>query len=155
MLQKCIEEEERELKEAENNNLIAVNIDRKRLLDENTPSCGAFYADRGSYLLSKDACRPRKSMSNNQDIYSMAEDPITNYNHKSILKTYSNSLLEEYGQKSPCELTQADMSYLRSVSRDSYCKLQSWFWALVMSNCVTLQLGWCKMNYNAEALQVE
>ena len=153
MFQQCIEEEGGELEECKN--LVIVNIDKDRLLDNKTPSCGAFYADRGSYLLSKPSCRPRKAMTNNPEIYTMEADPIASYNHKAILKHYTSGCLDEFGKKTPCQLTIPDMSYMRATSPEAYKSLQLWYWALLMSNNITLQLGWGKMSYNADTLAVE
>jgi len=123
-------------------------------MDVRTPSCGCYYADKGSYLSSKDSCRPRRAVHNNGEIYVMTENPITSYNHRGIISLLKDEELLEFGEKGPCELDAGDMQTLKLVCPKAYVKLQLWYWALLMHNNITLQLGWIKMSYNSDGLTV-
>ena len=135
--------------------MVIVNIDIARLMHSNTPSCGAFYADGGSYLTSPKRGQPRKSMKNNTELFSWGAAPIREFPLRSLHQSYTDRGLKKFGKKSPDELTVIDMNDMKNSEPNAYKVLQLWFWALKFSNTVTLQLGWGQMSYNNDGLQVE
>ena len=94
-------------------------------------------------------------MQNNTEVYLMAKEPLKSYNHRDILQSYKSvENLKKFGRKCPCEYSAEEAMYLLQNESAVYARLQSWYWALIMHNTVTLQLGWGKMDYTAESLQV-